>query len=232
MVPTGYERHARILHPASDREGNPVRWSEVARFTGRTVHSLVQWHRLVGTEDSFGDGGLWPGGKPLRGELEPGYLAALIDVLAPQTASDRCWFAWDVHGHVDGPPGSFTRVYSYLGEGDTPPPAPSPRPPAPTPESLPRVQIATERYLLARGPLSSALSLGDWGGTEENFIPEAPGIWWPDDRAWCVGSNMDIDSTVVAGSAQLIADVLADPRLEALPVGPHDSLMYDADTLN
>src|SRR5690349_7330196 len=115
MVPTGYERYARILHPASDREGNPVRWSEVARFTGRTVHPLVQWHRLVGAEDSFGDGGLWLWGSPERGELERADLAALVDVLTPHTASEDCWFGWDAHGLVDGPPGSVTRIYRYLG---------------------------------------------------------------------------------------------------------------------
>jgi hypothetical protein len=43
---------------------------------------------------------------------------------------------------------------------------------------------------------------------------------------------MDIDSTVIGGSALLIEDVLADPRLETFPVGPHDSLMWDADVVN
>jgi hypothetical protein len=66
----------------------------------------------------------------------------------------------------------------------------------------------------------------------DTFLPEAPAIWWPDDRSWCVGSSMDIDSTVVGGSASLIEDVLADPRLEAFPVAADDSLMEDGDRVN
>jgi len=41
-----------------------------------------------------------------------------------------------------------------------------------------------------------------------------------------------LDSTLVGGSARLIKAVLADPRLEAFPVRPSDSLQYDADTVN
>jgi hypothetical protein len=85
MVPMGYEAYARIVHPALDRDGHPVRWSEVAVYTGRTVHPLMQWHRLVGAEDSFGEGGLWPGDTPVREELPRAEVAALVGVLRRHT---------------------------------------------------------------------------------------------------------------------------------------------------
>jgi hypothetical protein len=199
MVPTGYEAYARILHPAADRDGNSVRWADVASFTGRTVHPLVQWHRLVGAKDSFGEGGVWPGSSPLRGELDRADLATLVDALQRHTTTqDDCWFCWDVHGQADGT----------------------------------RVTIGHLPDLLARGPLRSALFIGDWDGHPDTFLPEAPAIWWPQDRSWCVGSNIDIDSTVVGGAVSLIEAVLADPRLEALPVQPDDSLMHDGDRIN
>jgi hypothetical protein len=198
-VPTGDEAYARILHPAADRDGNSVRWTDVARFTGRTVHPLMQWHRLVGAEGTFGEGGIWPGSPPLRGELDQAELAALVDVLQRHTTPvDDCWFCWDVHGLVDAT----------------------------------RVTVGDLHYRLARGPVRAALFVGDWTGHQNSFIPEAPALWWPQDRSWCVGSNMDIDSTVVGGAAKLIGEILTDPRLEALPVGPDDSLMYDGDRIN
>jgi hypothetical protein len=199
MVPTGYDAYARILHPAADRDGNPVRWADVARLTGRTMHPLVQWHRLVGAEDTFGAGGSWTGSAPLRGELDRTQLVALVDVLQRHTVpAGDCWFCWDVHGHTHGT----------------------------------RVAIGDLDYLLARGPVRSALFVGDWTGGQDSFLPEAPTIWWPEDRSWCVGSNMDIDSTIVGGTTRLIEEILADPRLEALRVEPDDSLMYDGDRIN
>jgi hypothetical protein len=50
------------------------------------------------------------------------------------------------------------------------------------------------------------------------------GSWWPDDRAWCVATEIDLGWTYVGGSAALISDVVANPRLEAQPASPHDML--------
>jgi hypothetical protein len=68
--------------------------------------------------------------------------------------------------------------------------------------------------------------------TEEWFVPQSPNLLWPVDPSWCVATEIDFDSTLVGGSARLIEAVLADPRLEALPVRPDDSLQADADTVN
>ncbi len=57
-------------------------------------------------------------------------------------------------------------------------------------------------------------------------------LFWPAERAWCVVTGIDFDSTIVAGSSELIAAVLAQPALEAWPVDPDDSLAHDGDTLN
>jgi hypothetical protein len=43
---------------------------------------------------------------------------------------------------------------------------------------------------------------------------------------------VDRPSALVGGPAALVEAVLADPRLEALPIPPGDSLQYDADTVN
>ena len=48
----------------------------------------------------------------------------------------------------------------------------------------------------------------------------SPNLWWPDDRAWCVATEIDLAWTYVGGSAALIDDVLASAALEAQPVSP------------
>jgi hypothetical protein len=195
MVPAVFAAYAGVLHPATDDEGTAVRWSAVAERTGRGVHPLVQWHRLVGAAEP-GDIGLWPGNPP-GFELQDEQVAALVDLLAPHTTTpDECWFAWGQH-----------RSHPDL--------------------AFPEVPIGREAYVVGRGPVRSAPHLTEQ--VRGAPLRQTPGIWWPADHAWCVGSDADIDSTVVGGSAAAIAGVLADPRLEALPVGPHDSLMADGD---
>jgi len=50
VVPTGFEAYARVLHPAwreTERGLEPVRWSEIASWTGSTVHPMMQFHRIA-----------------------------------------------------------------------------------------------------------------------------------------------------------------------------------------
>ncbi len=66
------------------------------------------------------------------------------------------------------------------------------------------------------------------------FPPDAhsPSLVWPADRAWVMVSEVDFDSTIIAGSHELVAALRADPGLEALPIPPDADLTWDADTVN
>lgn len=69
---------------------------------------------------------------------------------------------------------------------------------------------------------------------ERGFAPDTqhPSILWPDDRAWVMVSEIDYDSTIVAGSAELVREICADPAIEALPIREGASLHGDADEIN
>ena len=71
-------------------------------------------------------------------------------------------------------------------------------------------------YVLFAGPLAALPSLMD---AQDDH---SPNLWWPDDRAWCVASEIDLASTYVGGSVALINDVLGSPRLEAQPASPDE----------
>ena len=66
------------------------------------------------------------------------------------------------------------------------------------------------------------------------FPPSAqsPNVLWPDDRAWVMVSEIDFDSTIVAGSSDLVRAICADERLEALPLPEGADLTWDADEVN
>ena len=69
---------------------------------------------------------------------------------------------------------------------------------------------------------------------ERGFEPRAehPSILWPEDRAWVMVSEIDFDTTVVAGSAELVAAICADARLEALPIPDGADLSWTGDEVN
>ena len=56
IVPEGFAAYARVFHPAelrTDREDEPVRWSEVASWTGRTVHPQMQFERIANLSEEY-----------------------------------------------------------------------------------------------------------------------------------------------------------------------------------
>jgi hypothetical protein len=64
------------------------------------------------------------------------------------------------------------------------------------------------------------------------FEPQSPSLFWPEDRAWCVATEIDLDSTYVGGSPQLIEALLNDPRFEAWPAQLEDPIDSGGDDVN
>jgi len=59
------------------------------------------------------------------------------------------------------------------------------------------------------------LDLTAHGLDPDAFDPQSPNLFWPSDRAWCVATEIDLDSTYVGGSRALVEAILADGRLES-----------------
>jgi hypothetical protein len=225
-VPSGYPAYVRICHPAPDQGRAPVSWAEVARTTGRQVHALMQWHALVGSPDSLNmRGSLWRGGNPARGDLAPEVLGPLCALLGDHTgAVGHCYFGlWEGWGWVDGvgvsavwdSPSDVAADAIGVSEVQVEPGF------SPDELSRPRMELPYRNYVLLEGPLSAALQIG-----------QSPNLFWPADRAWCVASEIDFDSTLLGGTVELIEAILDFPPFDAWPVGPADSLTYDADQIN
>jgi hypothetical protein len=228
QIPQGYEAYARIFHPASDAEGNPISWGEVATALGTTAHREMQWHAVVVTYDHWNfRGSKWPGGDPRISELEEAPLAALCEILARHTTSPRrCLFGIStIHGGVEE---------SFPDE--------------------PLLRHPHREYAVLAGPLSAVGQIEINSGHSTSFgfatlvavdgepLPDpgpepsgwgqAPNLIWPEDRAWFVATEYDFDSTLVGGSRELIDAILASPHLEAWEVDPDVSLQADADKIN
>lgn len=82
------------------------------------------------------------------------------------------------------------------------------------------VELGGYEYLVFRGRL------------EVVPVHGSPSIWWPEDRAWCVASDIDTFDTLVGGSRECIARLTAHPGLEVLPIGIEDRIDFYGDTVN
>lgn len=60
----------------------------------------------------------------------------------------------------------------------------------------------------------------------------AANLWWPEDRSWCVATEIDFGWTYVGGSQALIDAVVTCVDLEALPARVTDAVTFAGDTVN
>jgi hypothetical protein len=220
LVPRGFEAYARVLHPAESASGEPVRWSTVAEWSGRTIHPRVQF-----TAIARGGRGAAPWTEPPQaGCLPLVLLRDLCELLGRHTSvPQRCWFClWTGYGLFDEPHSAAVFIAPPKSAEHS---AARLHRPLPKPHGLP-VLLPEREYHLFQGPLTAATEMGD------RFGPQSPNLFWPDDRAWLVASEIDLDSTFVGGSASLIGELLGDPRFEALPADLADPVWITSDDIN
>lgn len=258
VAATGFEAYARILHPVqawqedltvSDEWGqHPTLletrwgWAEVARRNGRTMHPLVQWFSLTDDEErrDFDDG--WHVGQSVDGRLAVDLLAALARMLHGHTSTPDEITAGIWHGWGELHPESGALL--LLGSDDI------------TPNERARIERewrAERRRSVARD-VRELIESGpqfDWPGREmlllETSLHElsdiewparaglagvVPQMLWPADNRWVVASEIDWDSTIVAGSRALIDAIVAFDSGEAFEVDEQSDLTGDGDTIN
>lgn len=82
----------------------------------------------------------------------------------------------------------------------------------------PMFSVPERNLFLLQGTVDdvlTTLSVVDWDY-------RSPNLWWPDDRAWCVVTEIDFTWSYVGGSRDCIKQILGDPQLEALPTNAEE----------
>lgn len=67
---------------------------------------------------------------------------------------------------------------------------------------------------------------------DEDLWVQSPNILWPDDHSWLLATEIDFDSTLVAGTTALIHELKRTPGLEVLAIRTDADLSSDGDVLN
>lgn len=94
---------------------------------------------------------------------------------------------------------------------------------------FPRFEHPGRAYYLAEGDVSAAShSVFDTGAIHY----QSASMWWPDDRAWFVSTEIDLDSTYIGATVECIDALLAHPALEAMPAELGDAIDYAGDRVN
>ena len=219
LLPSGFPAYARVFHPAylGDGEDQPVRWSTVASWTGRTVHPLMQFERIAGlSEEELYPDPPW-GSHPQEGSIPESECRTLVEVLRGFTSTPgNCLFCiWDGYSSFYLSEGysneSYSRFNSRRYKADS------------------RLRTPNRDYLLFRGPLDKIMA---FLGGDEPFWENSPNIWWPEDRAWCVATDIDLFDTYVGGNQECIEAVLSNPDLEVLRTTLDARVDIGGDTIN
>ncbi|MFF5468594.1 hypothetical protein [Streptomyces achromogenes] len=188
----GFAAYARILHPARLGE-RPVRWSAVAAAHGTRVTPVSRWHEVIGA-DHHCLNRPDPGLPGVWDEhpAEGPTPPEVAEALLPVLAR-----------HTGTPERCWFGLWHGYGRWDW--------------DRFPTFGTPGREEVLLAGRLADAVS----PVTLDEFA-ELPDLWWPQDRAWVLGGDVDLVSTYVGGSAELIAELLAAADLEAHPVSPDD----------
>jgi hypothetical protein len=227
LLPTTFAAYARIFHPAyrlveNRHEAGPdargvlsvdgtmrwykeVSWAEIADANARVSHPAMQWISITDSASGLYGGGSQPGmwdQSPDMGSLPAGAATHLAAILERHT-------------------GASGRCWFavWAGFGNL---AFLDLRPKPTELAMPNREL-----VLFSGPLRAA-------GTSFAEPPwrQSASLWWPEDRAWCVATDVDLMTTYVGGSSECIDSVVASDDLEALPISVGQGTTADTDTLN
>jgi hypothetical protein len=89
------------------------------------------------------------------------------------------------------------------------------------------LELGGTGFWVVRGPVELAAA-----NMAAEPAEQSAGIWWPADRAWCVVTDLDLVTSYVGGSAACIAEVVAQPGVEAAEVPVSQGITWDTDTVN
>ncbi|MFC7402017.1 hypothetical protein [Citricoccus sp. GCM10030269] len=229
-------------------------WEQVAQEQGTEFHASAQWSDLSLSDDNgFAISRHDPDlqfGQVAFGHLASPTMAALAGVLLDHTTTPgqlvlglwegQSWLQGggvrltvmesDEFGRADGA-GRAGRVRKTARE--VLPPAFGPRTTAALRDDRRLLDVGDgyRRYLLVRDD-GTALQRPVWRSAGLDQVEQSPQLAWPQDRAWTLASEIDVDSTLVAGSADLVRAICTHPELEAAAVRPDTDLTAFADTVN
>ena len=196
FIPDGFAAYARVFHPPYrlTSAGNllPVRWRDIAASNGRTIAAEMQRLDLSADPTRFSASGDELWNQQSRIGNIPREIAARLAGIL-RSCTSTPELCW---------------FAVWEGWGDLRIPG----------DGAPMFSVPYRDLFLLRGTVDDVLTtLG-----EVDWSYRSPNLWWSDDRAWCVATEIDFKWSYVGGSSACIEQILSDSELEALPTSPEE----------
>ncbi|MFW6175123.1 MAG: hypothetical protein ACOC5K_05020 [Chloroflexota bacterium] len=200
-IPTGYEAYARVFNPGRRKRGG----GPVSWTEVARMTGRVAHPRMLWETITYPAEGHPPVasvGRPLDGLREAGLAATLVETLRRHTSKpEQSWMA-------------VWEGWADLPEAD-----------------VPLIEHPDRRYVLLRGEIDAA-ARPLWRDSRRGPLDYiGPSLWWPEDHAWCVATEIDDLWTYVGGSRDCVDQLLGDERLEAFEVESSDTLFDNINPL-
>lgn len=203
VVPAGFESYARVFHPASVRVGPPsLGGTEPVRWDQVAAITGRVAHRRMQWESIGGEGLLQEAGAEF---IEPDTGSMPVEV--------RSVLVTVLERHTQSPDQCWFAIWEGWGGIES------------VMQGVPTFDLPNRRYYLLEGPIHAAKESVDQGWNN------SVSLWWPNDREWCVATEVDFNTTYVGGSSACIAALLSSD-LEVYEVEPTDGITIESDTVN
>jgi hypothetical protein len=202
LVPAGFPAYLRIFHPAYRHEANVAL---PVRWAHIATANGTRAHAAMQLIPLTGGSKFLYGSQPGVYDQAPrtGSLPSeLIEPLADVLAR-----------HTSTPGRCWFAIWN--GFGDMPSDV----------RSAPTFLLPKREYHLLVGPIAAAA---------EGILPwqQSPNLWWPDDQAWCVAAEIDLNTTYIGCDENCRDEILAVAEIEAVRIDPATGITWRSDPLN
>lgn len=206
VVPDGFAAYARIFHPALRHEGVEGGGREVGWAAVATANGMIL-HAEAQFRALVGESRHDEGAQPGLWDELP-MEGSLPPRLSGQLVDVLC-------RHTATPSRCWFAVWDGYGcsPSDT--------------RTVPTFDLPDRRYLLLTGTAA-----GGANSVCDPPLTQSPNLWWPEDHAWFLATEIDFNSTYIGGSSECIKEIVANPGFEALPVNVTDGITWESDHLN
>ena len=194
-----FESFVRVLHPVTDYPREALRWADIAHEDGIALHGDSQL-----TDISPAHPDAW---APL-GDMGPATLNRVLDALTVTTAAEYVLGLWDgdqwvARGVTDSSAnGALVTMSDW--------------------ESAAVLTAPIRTYRLFSSPTATPIRTGP--GRSPGLMRQ-PTVMWSADYTFCLATDPDYDSTIVAASTATCPRLLGTLGIEAFPVDRSTSLL-------
>jgi hypothetical protein len=210
LVPSGYAAYARVFHPAYRFDPQaPQPWE---------TRTTVRWHEIAAANGTLVHAGMQlcglTGSYQFQNRPQPGVFdyPPAEGSLSPELADP---LAAVLARHTTTSDRCWFAAWNGFGatRADV--------------RSAPTFCVPAREYHLLTGTIDAIA---------ENVLDppwtQSPNLWWPDDHAWCVATEIDLNTTYIGCTESCRDDILDSAALDALPIDPATGISFMSDLVN